>query len=59
MAAADAFECKPASLECAVLLNRLKGVLRAGRRIAAAGRFERREILPVEPHEREKQPLHG
>ena len=59
MTAADAFECQPASLECAVLLNRLKGVLRAGRRIAAAGRFERREILPVEPHERQKQPLHG
>ena len=59
MTAADAPQCKPASLKCAVLLNRLKGVLRAGRRIATAGRFERREILPVEPHERQKQPLHG
>ena len=59
MAAADAPQRKPASLQSAVLLDRLEGVLRASRRIAAAGRLERRDISPVKPHERQKQPLHG
>jgi hypothetical protein len=43
MASGQTTRCQPASAECAVAGDRLKGVLRAGGHESAAGRQERRE----------------
>ena len=58
MAAADAFDSKPAALEGAVFLERLQRVLRAGGHVAAGRGCERGNVLSVEFDEGDENVFH-
>lgn len=58
IAAANTLKRQPAALECAVFLDGLDRVLRAGRDIPAARRFVGRNIPAIKPDHRQQQPLH-
>lgn len=51
MASGNAFECKPSAFECTVFSDSLKGILRTGRRIAAARRYQRADAVLVKPYQ--------
>ena len=53
------FERQPAALHHAVLLDRLQGILRAGRRKPAPARQARGDILLVQADEPQAYPLHA
>ena len=53
------FERQPAALHRAVLLDRLQGILRAGRRKPAPARQARGDILLVQADEPQAYPLHA
>ena len=55
VAAGDAFEGEPAAFECAVFFDCLDSVLRTGRDIAAARRYQRADGVLVKTDQREDE----
>ena len=58
VASGDAFCRKQAAFECAIFFDCFDGILRTGRRIAAAGRNQRADVVLVAPYQNQ-QPAHA
>ena len=55
VAAGDAFESKPAAFKCAVFFDGFDRILRTGRGIAAAWRYQRADGVLVKTYQREDE----